>query len=146
MLERFSERAKRVMLLADQAAIRCNSEKIGTEHLLCGLLKDGAGVGSNILHELGIDLAAVRQKLDQHLPSAPGGPEPGRIAQSEHVKRVIENAIDEARHLNHHMVGTEHLLLGMLRDTGGVACGVLSDFGLELEIVREKVRILLDES
>ncbi len=145
MLERLSERAKRVLLLADQAAIRCNSEKIGTEHLLCGLLKDGAGVGSSILHDLNVDFAAMRQELDKHLPAAPGGPEPGKIGQSEHVKKVIEYAIDEARHLSHQMVGTEHLLLGMLRDEGGVAHGVLSHSGLEVGTVREKVRILLEE-
>jgi ATP-dependent Clp protease ATP-binding subunit ClpC len=144
MLERFSERAKKVMLLADQAAVRCNSDTIRTEHLLCGLLKEGAGVGSSILHDLNIDFKAVRKELDAYLQPCGEG-EPGGIAQSPHVKKVIEYAIDEARHLNHHLVGTEHLLLGLLREQDGVAGKVLAKFGLRLGEVRDEVRKLLEE-
>lgn len=145
MEERFSERAKKVMLLADQAAVRCQSEKIRTEHVLCGLLKEGHGVGSSVLHDLNVDFKAVRAALNPYMETKNPDAEPERLGQSEHVKNVIQFAIDEARHLSHNMVGTEHILLGLLREQEGVAGKVLHQFGLKLPEVRDKVRETLDE-
>ena len=146
MFERFSERAQKVMLLADQAAVRCQSEHIRTEHVLCGLLKEGHGVGSSILHELNVDFKAVRAELDPFMTPKEPKPELDRLGQSEHVKHVVQFAIDEARHLSHQLVGTEHLLLGLLREQEGVAGKVLGKFGLTLPEVREKVRMALEEA
>lgn len=145
MDERFSERAKKVMLLADQAAVRCQSENIRTEHLLCGLLKEGHGVGSSVLHDMNIDFKAVRAALNPYMETINPDAEPEKLGQSEHVKNVIQFAIDEARHLSHQMIGTEHLLLGLLREQDGVAGKVLKQFGLQLPEVRDRVRVTLDE-
>ena len=143
MFERFTDRARKVMALANQEAQRFNHEYIGTEHILLGLVKEGSGVGANVLKNLGVDLRKVRLEVEKLVKSGPEMVTMGKLPQTPRAKRVIEYAIEEARNLNHNYVGTEHLLLGLLREQDGVAAQVLMNLGLRLEDVREEVLNLL---
>ena len=143
MFERLTDRARKVMALANQEAQRFNHEYIGTEHILLGLVKEGSGVGANVLKNLGIDLRKVRLEVEKLVKSGPEMVTMGKLPQTPRAKKVIEYAIKEARNLNHNYVGTEHLLLGLLREQDGVAAQVLLNLGLKLEEVREEVLNLL---
>ncbi len=143
MFERFTDRARKVMALANQEAQRFNHEYIGTEHVLLGLVKEGSGVGANVLKNLGVDLRKVRLEVEKLVKSGPEMVTMGKLPQTPRAKRVIEYSIEEARNLNHNYVGTEHLLLGLLREQDGVAAQVLMNLGLKLEDVREEVLNLL---
>ncbi|MGA1400296.1 MAG: ATP-dependent Clp protease ATP-binding subunit, partial [Phycisphaerales bacterium] len=143
MFERLTDRARKVMALANQEAQRFNHEYIGTEHILLGLVKEGSGVGANVLKNLGIDLRKVRLEVEKLVKSGPEMVTMGKLPQTPRAKKVIEYAIEEARNLNHNYVGTEHLLLGLLREHDGVAAQVLLNLGLKLEEVREEVLNLL---
>ena len=143
MFERFTDRARKVMALANQEAQRFNHEYIGTEHILLGLVKEGSGVGANVLKNLDVDLRKVRLEVEKLVKSGPDMVTMGRLPQTPRAKKVIEYAIEEARNLNHNYVGTEHLLLGLLREQDGVAAQVLMNLGLKLEEVREEVLNLL---
>jgi ATP-dependent Clp protease ATP-binding subunit ClpC len=143
MFERFTDRARKVMALANQEAQRFNHEYIGTEHILLGLVKEGSGVGANVLKNLDVDLRKVRIEVEKLVKSGPDMVAMGKLPQTPRAKKVIEYAIEEARNLNHNYVGTEHLLLGLLREHDGVAAQVLMNLGLKLEEVREEVLNLL---
>jgi len=143
MFERLTDRARKVMALANQEAQRFNHEYIGTEHILLGLVKEGSGVGANVLKNLDIDLRKVRLEVEKLVKSGPDMVTMGKLPQTPRAKKVIEYAIEEARSLNHNYVGTEHLLLGLLREHDGVAAQVLMNLGLKLEEVREEVLNLL---
>lgn len=143
MFERFTDRARKVMALANQEAQRFNHEYIGTEHILLGLVKEGSGVGANVLKNLEIDLRKVRMEVEKLVKSGPDMVTMGKLPQTPRAKKVIEFAIEEARNLNHNYVGTEHLLLGLLREQDGVAAQVLMNLGIKLEEVREEVLNLL---
>ncbi len=143
MFERFTDRARKVMALANQEAQRFNHEYIGTEHILLGLVKEGSGVGANVLKNLDVDLRKVRLEVEKLVKSGPDMVTMGKLPQTPRAKKVIEYAIEEARALNHNYVGTEHLLLGLLREQDGVAAQVLMNLGLKLEEVREEVLNLL---
>jgi ATP-dependent Clp protease ATP-binding subunit ClpC len=143
MFERFTDRARKVMALANQEAQRFNHEYIGTEHVLLGLVKEGSGVGANVLKNLDVDLRKVRLEVEKLVKSGPDMVTMGKLPQTPRAKKVIEYAIEEARNLNHNYVGTEHLLLGLLREHDGVAAQVLMNLGLKLEEVREEVLNLL---
>jgi ATP-dependent Clp protease ATP-binding subunit ClpC len=143
MFERFTDRARKVMALANQEAQRFNHEYIGTEHILLGLVKEGSGVGANVLKNLEVDLRKVRLEVEKLVKSGPDMVTMGKLPQTPRAKKVIEYAIEEARNLNHNYVGTEHLLLGLLREQDGVAAQVLMNLGLKLEEVREEVLNLL---
>jgi ATP-dependent Clp protease ATP-binding subunit ClpC len=143
MFERFTDRARKVMALANQEAQRFNHEYIGTEHILLGLVKEGIGVGANVLKNLDVDLRKVRLEVEKLVKSGPDMVTMGKLPQTPRAKKVIEYAIEEARNLNHNYVGTEHLLLGLLREQDGVAAQVLMNLGLKLEEVREEVLNLL---
>src|SRR2546421_569058 len=143
MFERFTDRARKVMALANQEAQRFNHEYIGTEHILLGLVKEGSGVGANVLKNLDVDLRKVRLEVEKLVKSGPDMVTMGKLPQTPRAKKVIEYAIEEARSLNHNYVGTEHLLLGLLREHDGVAAQVLMNLGLKLEEVREEVLNLL---
>ncbi len=143
MFERFTDRARKVMALANQEAQRFNHEYIGTEHILLGLVKEGSGVGANVLKNLDVDLRKVRLEVEKLVHSGPDMVTMGKLPQTPRAKKVIEYAIEEARNLNHNYVGTEHLLLGLLREHDGVAAQVLMNLGLKLEEVREEVLNLL---
>jgi ATP-dependent Clp protease ATP-binding subunit ClpC len=131
------------MALANQEAQRFNHEYIGTEHILLGLVKEGSGVGANVLKNLDVDLRKVRLEVEKLVKRGPDMVTMGKLPQTPRAKKVIEYAIEEARNLNHNYVGTEHLLLGLLREQDGVAAQVLMNLGLKLEDVREEVLNLL---
>jgi ATP-dependent Clp protease ATP-binding subunit ClpC len=143
MFERFTDRARKVMALANQEAQRFNHEYIGTEHVLLGLVKEGSGVGANVLKNMDVDLRKVRLEVEKLVKSGPDMVTMGKLPQTPRAKKVIEYAIEEARQLNHNYVGTEHLLLGLLREHDGVAAQVLMNLGLKLDDVREEVLNLL---
>ncbi|MCI0681999.1 MAG: ATP-dependent Clp protease ATP-binding subunit [Gemmataceae bacterium] len=143
MYERFTDRARKVMQLANQEAQRFNHEYIGTEHILLGLVKEGTGVAANVLKNLDIDLRKIRLEVEKIVQAGPDMVTMGKLPQTPRAKKVIEYSIEEARNLNHNYVGTEHLLLGLLREQEGVAAQVLMNLGLKLEDVREEVLNLL---
>ena len=143
MFERFTARARKVMALANQEAQRFNHEYIGTEHILLGLIKEGSGVGANVLRNLDVDLHKVRRAVEQHVSPGPEMMASAKLPQTPRAKKVIEYAVFEARDLNHNYIGTEHLLLGLLRIEKGVAANVLTEFDLKLDQIREEVQSLL---
>ncbi len=143
MYERFTDRARKVMQLANQEAQRFNHEYIGTEHVLLGLVKEGSGVAANVLKNLDVDLRKIRLEVEKLVQSGPEMVTMGKLPQTPRAKKVIEYSMEEARNLNHNYVGTEHVLLGLLREQEGVAAQVLMNLGLKLEEVREEVLNLL---
>lgn len=143
MYERFTDRARKVMQLANQEAQRFNHEYIGTEHILLGLVKEGSGVAANVLKNLEVDLRKIRLEVEKLVQSGPEMVTMGKLPQTPRAKKVIEYSMEEARNLNHNYVGTEHILLGLLREQEGVAAQVLMNLGLKLEEVREEVLNLL---
>ncbi|HXZ99309.1 MAG TPA: Clp protease N-terminal domain-containing protein [Candidatus Binatia bacterium] len=143
--ERFTERAKKVLTLAQEEAERSHHSYIGTEHLLLGLLREGSGVAAKVLDNLGVDLGRVRSAIQSVL----GKNERILIQQiipTSRVKTVIEIAFEEARRMGKNYVGTEHLLLGLLIEGEGIAAHVLQDLGATLETVRAELGRLLGES
>mgnify|MGYP000303683582 CR=1 FL=1 len=143
MYERFTDRARKVMQLANQEAQRFNHEYIGTEHILLGLIKEGSGVAANVLKNLDVDLRKIRLEVEKLVQSGPDMVTMGKLPQTPRAKKVIEYSMEEARNLGHNYVGTEHILLGLLREQEGVAAQVLMNLGLKLEEVREEVLNLL---
>ncbi len=143
MYERFTDRARKVMQLANQEAQRFNHEYIGTEHILLGLVKEGSGVAANVLKNLDVDLRKIRLEVEKLVQSGPEMVTMGKLPQTPRAKKVIEYSMEEARNLNHNYVGTEHILLGLLREQEGVAAQVLMNLGLKLEEVRDEVLNLL---
>lgn len=148
MFERFTDRARKSMALANQEAQRFKDENIGSEHILLGLLIEGSGVGFNVLKNLGADPVAVRRKVESLVESGSDVVSMGKLPQTPRAKKVIEFAIEEARALGNNYVGTEHLLLGLLCEEGGIARKVLSEFSLTVEAARQELRAMLqlDES
>src|SRR5687768_13853154 len=143
MFERFTDRARRAMTLANQESQRLAHDHVGTEHLLLGMVKEGSGLAAVVLREFRVDLSVVRQQVEQmgHGPSKT--PPPMKLQQTERLQRVLRYAIDEAAELGHNYVGTEHLLLGLLREPEGTAARVLAMMSLKLEEVRAGVLNLL---
>ncbi len=146
MFERFTDRARRVMGLANQEAMRFNHESIGTEHILLGLVKEGSGVAANVLCNLGVDLGRVSLEVQKKHPCGHDMVTVGRLPFEPSAKKVIELAFEEGRQIGHNYVGTEHLLLGILREGNGVAAQILVEQGLALSQVREEVMKLLGQS
>ncbi len=143
MYERFTDRARKVMQLANQEAQRFNHEYIGTEHMLLGLVKEGTGVAANVLKNLDVELRKIRLEVEKLVQSGPEMITMGKLPQTPRAKKVLEYSMEEARNLQHNFVGTEHILLGLLREQEGVAAQVLINLGLKLEDVREEVLNLL---
>jgi ATP-dependent Clp protease ATP-binding subunit ClpA len=139
----YTPRVKKVLALAAKEAKALNHTYVGTEHILLGLVKEGSGVGANVLKNLGVDLRKVRLGVEKLVKSGPDPVAPGELYQTPRAKKVIEYAIEEARALNHNYVGTEHILLGLLRESEGIAAQVLMNLGLKLEDVRQEVLNLL---
>jgi len=138
--DRFNDRAKRVLALSQDEAIRFNHNYIGTEHLLLGLVREGEGVAARVLDSLGVELSKVRTAIEFTIGRGDSTTSPSEITLAPQVKKVIDFAIDEARRLGHSHVGTEHLLLGIVRESESTAAKVLgSSFGVDLETVRRYV-------
>jgi len=145
MFNRFTERARRVILLAREEAKRLDHDYLGTEHLLLGLIREGEGVAALALQNLGIDLEQVRQEVEKAVGRGGGSLFLGQIPFTPRAKKVLELAVTEARNLGHNYIGTEHLLLGLIREGEGVAAQILTNLGADLEKVREEVVALLGE-
>src|ERR1700754_5160625 len=143
MYERFTDRARKVMQLANQEAQRFNHEYIGTEHVLLGLIKEGSGVAANVLKNLDVDLRKIRLEVEKLVQSGPAMVTMGKLPQTPRAKKVIEYSMEEARNLNHNYVGTEHLLLGLLREHDGAAAELLAILGLKFDDVRQETLNLL---
>jgi hypothetical protein len=146
MYERFTDRARTVIQLANQEAQRFNHEYIGTEHILLGLIKEGAGVAANVLKNLDIDLRKIRLEVEKIVQPGPDNRRVSKVLTTPRAKKVIEYAIEEAQNLKHKYVGTEHLLLGLLREWEGVGAQVLLNLGLKLEDVRDEVLLILGQT
>jgi ATP-dependent Clp protease ATP-binding subunit ClpC len=142
MLERFTDRARRVVVLAQEEARMLEHDYIGTEHLLLGLVHDGGGVAARALEALGISLDAVRQQVEQIIGRGQQ-PRSGSIPFTPRAKKVMELARRESDAMGHGYVGTEHLLLGLVREGDGVAAQVLVRLGADLNRVRQQVILLL---
>ena len=125
MYEKFTDRARKVMMLANQEAQRFNHEYIGTEHILLGLLKEGSGTAAYVLKALGLDLHNIRIEIEKLVQSGPEMVTMGKLPHTPRTKKVIEYAMAEARALKHGYVGTEHILLGLLHEREGVAAQIL---------------------
>jgi len=143
MFNRFTERARKVILLAKEEAKRFNHDYMGTEHILLGLIKEGEGVAAAVLQNLGLSPEAIRMEVEKLVQPGPTTLVSGDIPFTPKAKKVIELAMDEARNLGHNYIGTEHLLLGLIREGEGVAAQVLQNLGLDLDKVRSEVMNLL---
>ena len=149
MFERFTEHAREVMALANQEAQQFGHEFIGTEHILWGLAKVGAnhdspvpGVAAAVLEHFNVDLKPLRKEVETLLEDRPHVESIEKLAQTEQTKDVIRYAVEEARSLHHNYVGTEHLLLGLMRDGTAISARVLTNLGLRIDAVREQVQML----
>ena len=143
--DKFTERARRVLTLAQEEALRFNHNYIGTEHLLLGLVREGEGVAAKVLGNLGVELNKVRSAVEFIIGRGDRAVM-GEIGLTPRAKKVIELAVDEARRLGHHYIGTEHLLLGLVREGEGIAAGVLESLGVSLDKVRAEVTRILAQS
>jgi ATP-dependent Clp protease ATP-binding subunit ClpC len=143
MHDKFTERVRKVMYLAREEAARLQHDYIGTEHLLLGVIREGEGIAATVLNNLGLDLDAIRQAVESMVSSTGGTLTIGEIPFTPRAKRVLELSVDEARQLGHNYVGTEHLLLGLIREGEGVAARVLLELGVDRKKVREETLKLL---
>jgi ATP-dependent Clp protease ATP-binding subunit ClpC len=143
MFGRFTRRAQKVILLAQEEARRIGYPYIGTEHLLLGLVREGEGVAAKVLAEINIDARKIRAAIEKMVEPGQGGGAPVEVAFTPRAKKVLELAIDEARRLGHNYVGTEHILLGLIREGEGVAAQILTGMGADLERARKLVLQLL---
>ncbi|MBH52573.1 MAG: NDP-hexose 4-ketoreductase [Chloroflexi bacterium] len=144
--EKFSERARKVLSLAQEEAIRFNHNYIGTEHVLLGLVRESEGVAARVLGNLEVDLVKIRSAVEFIIGRGERAVSGENIGLTPRAKKVIELAVDEARRMSHHYIGTEHLLIGLLREGEGVAAGVLESLGITLEKVRAESQRLLSQS
>src|SRR5918912_73252 len=139
--DKFTERARRVLTLAQEEAQRFNHNYIGTEHLLLGLVREGDGVAAKVLANLGVELNKVRSAVEFIIDRGDRAVL-GEIGLTPRAKKVIELAVDEARRLSHHYIGTEHLLLGLVREGNGIGVGVLENMGVAPDQARaETLRV-----
>jgi ATP-dependent Clp protease ATP-binding subunit ClpC len=143
--EKFSERARRVLSLAQEEAQRSNHNYIGTEHILLGLVRETEGVAARVLSSLSVDLSKVRSAVE-FIIGRGEKPAQGEIGLTPRAKKVVELAVDEARRMNHTYIGTEHLLIGLLREGEGVAAGVLESLGVTLDKVRAETHRILSHT
>jgi ATP-dependent Clp protease ATP-binding subunit ClpC len=142
--DKFTERARRALRLAQEEAQRLRHNYIGTEHLLLGLIREGDGVAAKVLSSLGVELDKARSSVESIIGRG-DRVVLGEIGLTPRAKKVIELAVDEARHLHHHYIGTEHLLLGLVREGQGIAAGVLNSLGVSLEKVRTQTMVVLNK-
>src|SRR5580658_8675535 len=143
-MQNFTPRAQQVLALARKEADRFNHNFVGTEHLLLGLIKLGQGVAVNVLQKLGLDLDTVRMEVEKQVGTGPDQKMIGNIPYTPRVKKVLALASKEAKNLNHTYVGTEHILLGLLREGDGVAAKVLRNLDVDIEQTRQEILKELD--
>src|SRR5204862_257423 len=143
-MNNFTPRAQQVLALARKEADRFNHNFVGTEHLLLGLIKLGQGVAVNVLQKMGLDLETVRMEVEKQVGTGPDQKMIGNIPYTPRVKKVLALAAKEAKALNHTYVGTEHILLGLLREGDGVAARVLKNLDVDIEQTRQEILKELD--
>ncbi|UCF79796.1 MAG: AAA family ATPase, partial [Candidatus Eiseniibacteriota bacterium] len=146
MQDKFTERVRKVMYVAREEAARLHHDYIGTEHLLLGILREGEGIAASVLSNLKLDLDAIRQAVESMVSASGGTMTIGEIPFTPRAKRVLELSVDEARQLGHNYVGTEHLLLGLIREGEGIAARVLLELGVDRKKVRDETLRLLGGS
>jgi ATP-dependent Clp protease ATP-binding subunit ClpA len=142
---KFTERARSVLRLAQEEAQSFNHNYVGTEHLLLGLVSEGEGIAARVLIKMGVRLEQVRHEIE-FIIGRGDRIVLGEVGMTPRAKKVLELAVDEARRLNHHYVGTEHLLLGLIREGEGIAARVLEKFGVDLREARQNVLIMLSQT
>ena len=140
--EKFTERARRVLSLSQEEAQRFNHNYIGTEHILLGLIQETDGAAAMVLLNLDVELRQVRSEVESIVGRGEHSTS-GKIGLTPRAKKVIELAVAEARRHDHHYVGTEHLLIGLMREGEGVAAGVLESLGIDLERIRTEINLIL---
>lgn len=143
--DRFTRRARSVLNLAQEEARSLQHNYIGTEHLLLGLLREGRGVAAQALSNLGIELQPTRRSVEVIIGRGESERTSGEVGLTPRAKKVIELAVDEARKLNHHFLGTEHLLLGMIREGEGIAVKIIENMGIQQEQVRAEVMRMISQ-
>jgi ATP-dependent Clp protease ATP-binding subunit ClpA len=142
----FTERVRKVLAMAREEAARLHHEYVGTEHILLGLIREGEGVAAAVLQNLSVDLDDIQQKIEETVKKGKAAQTTGPdLPYTSRAKKVLELAMSEARELSHSYVGTEHLLLGLLREQEGIGGRVLDSLGVALEDVRDQVRNLVGE-
>jgi len=139
MYQNFTENARKVMSLANKEALRFNHDYVGTEHILLGLIRVGTGVAAHVLRNLNVDSRSIRLEVEKMVPPGPETVTMGQLPFTPRAKKVLELSVEEAHALGHNYVGTEHLLLGLLRENDGVAARALMNLGLKLDRVRQEV-------
>src|SRR5512141_2731426 len=137
-LDKFSKRARRVLTFAQEEAVRLNHNYIGTEHLLLGLIREDEGLAAKVLRDLGVEQARVRQVVEEIVGRGQSAAT-ARLSLTPRTRRVIELAVDEARRMGHHYIGTEHLLLGLVREGDGIAVNVLKSLNVSPDKVRSQL-------
>lgn len=142
MLERFTTRARKVIVLARDEAERFNHNYLGTEHILLGLIKEGEGVALAVLKSMGVSLEEIVSQVESLLVKGENKP-PKEIAFTARARKVFELAWEESQMMGHNYVGTEHLLLGLLREGGGIAATVMKKLGMDIDVLREEIITLL---
>ena len=143
MFNRFTERARKVIILAKEEARRFNHDYIGTEHILLGLVREGEGVAATVLQKMGVSLENIRIEVETLVPPGPTTQIIGDIPFTPRAKKALELSAEEARSLGHNYIGTEHLLLGLIREGEGIASQVLLNLSLDLNTVRNEVMEIL---
>jgi hypothetical protein len=145
MFDRFTDAAKKVMSYARHEAMQLHHEYIGTEHLLLGLVRENSGVAANVLQNRNIDLEKIRHEVEQIVKPGPSMASMSQLPFTPRAKKVLELSMEEASQLRHNYLGTEHLLLGLIRENEGIAAQVMMNLGVKLEEVREDVLEFLGE-
>ena len=145
MFKKFTERARRVIILAREGAEKYQHEYLGTEHILLGIIKDGGGIAVLVLQRLGIDIKQLRAEIERNLPESSNTLIIGDIPFTSGAKKVLEYAVEEARSIGHTYIGTEHLLIGLIKEKDGVAYRILLSFGLQYADIKEQTINLLRE-
>ena len=145
MFKRFTERARKVIILAREEAERFRNDYLGTEHILMGIIKDGGGIAVTVLQRLGVDLKHLKLELERNFPLSSNSVTIGDIPFTPRAKKVLELSVDEARLMGHNYIGTEHLLLGLLKEKGGVAYKVLSGMGVRFVEMNKRDRETMEK-
>jgi ATP-dependent Clp protease ATP-binding subunit ClpC len=143
MLQRFTERARQVMALANQEAQRFHNEYIGAEHLLLGILKEGNGIAASVLKDLDVDSGALRGEIERQIQTGSDSGLIAKLPQTPQARKVLDHAIERARQMHHNYVGTEHLLLGLLLEPDSIAAKALAGFNVDLARAHGKMMDLL---
>lgn len=143
MYERYSDRVRKVMSLADQEAKRCNQERVAPEHILVGLVKEGTGVGANVLKNLDIDLRRVRSALEGKISIGPDMVSMGKLSLTPFAQQIMKLAVATAERLQHNWIGTEHILIALATEPQGIVAEVFRDLGVTKEKAEKEVLALL---